>query len=182
MVDRESAFSMNESRIAVEQAQIISKCVREYGMVTRETVITDGTALIGGNVFEFGTLFKGINAIEVDSDGVQMLANNVEPLGLSTRVGVWHGDISKVAVAHTTNLRQDFLFLDPPWGGPDYWKQYKLCLLLNNMSLCQVCNMWANSTRLIALKLPCNFDYVEFFHNTNPAEPRKTAGVWLCRL
>jgi len=64
-----------------------------------------------------------------------MLANNVELLGLSARVRVWHGDISKVSVAHTTNLRQDDLFLDPPWGGPDYWKQYKLCLFLNNMSL-----------------------------------------------
>jgi len=35
-----------------------------------------------------------------------------------------------------------------------------------------VCNIWANATRLIALKQPCNFDFAEFFQNTNPAEPR----------
>ena len=141
-------------------------------ILPRETVVTDGTASIGGNIFELATLFKGVNAVEFDGDRVQMLANNVELLGLSMRVWVWHGDISKVFVAHTTNLRQDVLFLDPPWGGPEYWKQHRFCLFLNNMNLRQVCNLWANSTRLIALKLPCNFDFVDFFQNTNPAEPR----------
>jgi len=171
LLDYEGAFSMTESRIATVQTAIIAQCVIDSGMVPRETVITDGTASIGGNVFEFAAVFRGVNAVEVDKTRVQMLANNVEHLGLSQKVRVWHGDISEIAMAYNTNLRQDVLFLDPPWSGPDYWKHKRLSLFLNDMSLREVCNMWAGVTRIIALKLPCNFDFAEFFHTGRNQQP-----------
>jgi len=171
LIDHEGAFSMTESRIAKVQTMFISQCVIDNGMIPRKTVITDGTASIGGNVFEFAAVFKRVDAVEMDKTRVQMLANNVALLGLSQKVCVWHGDISKIEMARNNNLRQDVLFLDPPWGGPDYRKHKRLSLFLNNVSLQEMCNMWASSTRLIALKLPCNFDFEEFFHTDRKMQP-----------
>ena len=167
-LDSEAKYSVTESSLAELQARIIADCVKSAGYVPEETIITDGTASIGGNVFEFAKIFMGVHAVEIHEKRSQMLAHNVKLLNLHTQVVVWCGDISHVETV-ARRIRHEVLFLDPPWTGNDYKTTPKLVLFLSGNSLEKVCNDWASRTRLIALKLPVNFDFDAFF---DPSQPR----------
>ena len=166
-LDHEAKYSVTESSLAKLQALIIADCVKSAGYVPAETIITDGTASIGGNVFEFVKIFMGVHAVEISRSRSLMLAHNVKLLNIHTQVAVWCGDIAHVDIA-SRKLKHDVLFLDPPWTGNNYKKIPKLMLFLTNRSLMRVCNDWAEKTRLIALKLPVNFDFDSFFDITQP--------------
>jgi len=164
-LDDEARYSLTVGKLAKLQSYIISDCVTECKMNPWRCRITDGTASVGGNVIAFADFFYNINAIELDKNRAQMLLSNVKLLNLSHKVTVWHGDCANTTEV-AQNMTQDVLFLDPPWLGPDYKKHAKLSLFLSGKSLRQVCIEWAPRTRIIALKLPINFDYNEFFHES----------------
>lgn len=166
-LDSEAKYSVTESSLAEIQARIIADCVKSAGYVPEETIITDGTASIGGNVFEFAKIFMGVHAVEIHEKRSQMLAHNVQLLKLHTQVVVWCGDISLVETV-ARRIRHDVLFLDPPWTGNNYKTTPKLVLFLSGIRLETVCNDWASKTRFIALKLPVNFDFEAFFDASQP--------------
>jgi len=162
-LDNEARYSLTESSLARIQAVIIADCVKSEGHVPAQTIITDGTASIGGNVFAFVNFFMGVHAVEVHEQRSHMLAHNVDVLDMKQKVLVWCGDITCVEAA-SRYFRHDVLFLDPPWTGIGYKNMPKLSLFLTGKSLMQVCNEWADNTMLIALKLPLNFDFGASFH------------------
>jgi len=168
-LDNEARYSLTESTLAQIQAAIIADCVKSAGHVPAQTIITDGTASIGGNVFEFVKFFMGVHAVELHEKRSHMLAHNVDVLDMKHKVLVWCGDITCVEAASGC-FRHDVLFLDPPWTGIGYKNTPKLSLFLTGKSLMQVCNEWADNTMLIALKLPLNFDFGVFF---NVSQPRR---------
>jgi len=168
-LDHVGAFSVTESDMAMLQAQIISQFVWHSGRSPQNTVITDGTASIGGNVFAFAALFAQVNAVEIDSMRAHMLQHNVEVVGIAEKVHVWCGDICAQANARPGMTPHDVIFLDPPWGGGAYRTQGKLSLCLGHASLQQVCVDWSRESRLIALKLPLNFDFDDFFDEAQAA-------------
>jgi 16S rRNA G966 N2-methylase RsmD len=166
-LDNEARYSLTENSLARIQAAIIADCVKSAGHVPAQSIITDGTASIGGNVFAFVNFFMGVHAVEVHEERSHMLAHNVDVLDLKQKVLVWCGDIACVEAA-SRYFRHDVLFLDPPWTGTNYKNMSKLSLFLSGKSLMQVCNEWADNTMLIALKLPLNFDFGAFFHASQP--------------
>ena len=177
-LDSEAKYSVTESSLAEIQACIIADCVRSAGYVPSETIITDGTASIGGNVFEFVKVFMGVHAVELHEKRSQMLAHNVKLLNLQTKVVVWCGDITQVNTV-AQKFRHDVLFLDPPWTGNDYKRIPRLALFLSGSSLMQVCNDWASRTSLIAMKLPINFDFSTFFDASQPCLYEEVARIVL---
>jgi len=168
-LDHVGAFSVTESDMAMLQAHIISQFVCHSGHSPQNTVITDGTASIGGNVFAFAALFAQVNAVEINSMRAHMLQHNVEIVGIANKVHVWCGDICAQAAARPGMTPHDVIFLDPPWGGGSYRTQGKLSLCLGHASLQQVCVDWSKESRLIALKLPLNFDFDDFFDDAQAA-------------
>jgi len=168
-LDHVGAFSVTESDMAMLQAHIISQFVCHSGRIPQNTVITDGTASIGGNVFAFAALFAQVNAVEINSMRAHMLQHNVEIVGIAKKVRVWCGDICAQAAARPGMTPHDVIFLDPPWGGGSYRTQGKLSLCLGHASLQQVCVDWSRESRLIALKLPLNFDFDDFFDEAQAA-------------
>jgi len=165
-LDKQAGYSLTESRVARLQADIICRCARECGFNMSNSTITDATASIGGNVFAFAQRFAKVNAIELLEPTAQMLLHNLELLNLSNKVEVWCGDSSDINVV-VQNMRQDVIFLDPPWNGVEYKRIRNLSLYLGEKNLRQVCIEWACWTRLIVLKLPLNFNYNEFFHQSH---------------
>lgn len=165
-LDQQAGYSLSESRIARLQADIVCRCARECGLNLSTSTITDTTASIGGNVFAFAQRFAKVNAVELLEPTAQMLLHNLELLDLSDRVEVWCGDSSDVNKV-AENMKQDVIFLDPPWGGVNYRRIRNLSLYLGEKNLRQVCIEWARWTRLIALKLPLNFNYNEFFYQSH---------------
>jgi len=168
-VDYEASYSITDARVAILQTDIIRYYYKDIigrckTMHCGDTVVTDGTACVGGNVFEFSRAFGKVNAVETDETRMQMLQHNVRLLNMKN-VNFYHTDITGPI---THEIKQDIIFLDPPWGGLGYEKIERLQLFLSGKPLRQVCIDLAPKTKLIALKLPFNFDFVHFFEGSPP--------------
>ncbi|CAI5720980.1 unnamed protein product [Peronospora destructor] len=120
-------------------------------------VVTDGTACIGGNVLSFCDFFMHVNAIENNATRVQMLRHNLQVLK-KTNVTCIHANYLDVML----ELQQDVVFLDPPWGGPEYKDLNKVDLFLGDVPLHEICTRLYSSTKCIILKVPSNFDDATF--------------------
>jgi hypothetical protein len=55
-------------------------------------------------------------------------------------------------------LRQDLVFLDPPWGGTDYKKTNSIDLFLDDVNVIDIINSLYHNTRYIAMKIPNNYN------------------------
>lgn len=58
-------------------------------------------------------------------------------------------------------MKQDVVFIDPPWG-IKYFEKKKLSLFLSNKPLVKVCRDLLGQTSLIVIKVPWNFDFKTF--------------------
>jgi len=127
-----------------------------------DLVILDGMACIGGNTFSFAKSSNVLRVIsnELNSTRFQMLENNIAKLS----------DYFNFCPVKTTNINilehpdlcnVDVLFLDPEWGGPDYYVQEKLRLPVSDVPLeTFVQRVFDTCPRVsvIGVKLPCNYD------------------------
>ncbi|GMF37116.1 unnamed protein product [Phytophthora fragariaefolia] len=120
-------------------------------------VVTDATACVGGNVLSFCDFFTHVNAIENDSTRVQMLRHNVQVLK-KTNARCIHANYLDVML----ELQQDVVFLDPPWGGPEYKDLEKVDLFLGGLPLHEICARLQQSAKCVVLKVPSNFDGDKF--------------------
>ncbi len=130
-------------------------------VVSRNCTITDATACIGGNTFSFAQSFKQVLAIEKDPRRAQMLRTNMTLLGTKNVTTVCGDAITLIPQSH-----HDLIFIDPPWGGPEYKQHVTVTLALSNVALPTLCNEFANHTKYIALKVPVNFDEAQFIEET----------------
>ncbi|KAE9350517.1 hypothetical protein PF008_g6400 [Phytophthora fragariae] len=135
-----------------EDASTITEERKRYPLV-----VTDGTACVGGNVLSFCDFFTHVNAIENDSTRVQMLRHNLQVLK-KTNARCIHSNYLDVML----ELQQDVVFLDPPWGGPEYKDLEKVDLFLGGLPLHEICARLQGNTKCIVLKVPSNFDGDKF--------------------
>jgi hypothetical protein len=97
-----------------------------------------------------------VNSIELNEENFRALQNNVEVYDLKN-VTLHHGDSTKIY-----NWKSDILFVDPPWGGPNYKENQILELHLSDKRL----DEWLEEVLLrkirpnyIFLKLPVNYNF-----------------------
>jgi len=165
-LDNQGRNSITANKLAKLQTSIVCMRAKEIGMNPATSTITDGTASVGGITFDFVEKFAHVNAIELNKNTAQMLLHNLKLLNLSAKVTVWQGDCTNIAGA-AKHFAHDILFLDPPWTGEGYRKYVLLSLFLSGQNLRNVCCDWiCSGTKLIALKLPKNFNYNEFLHQS----------------
>jgi hypothetical protein len=158
--DEEAMFSISEKPLAQKTSLFIIECVLNGSNISTlpHFTITDCTACVGGNTINFADHFSKVNAIEINADRAKMLKNNISvicPKNNSNKIIIYQGDMIEIA----PTLIQDILFVDPPWGGPDYWqkKEDTLCLTIRDKDLSLVCKELAGKSRFLVLKLPFNF-------------------------
>jgi len=129
----------------------------------QEVSITDATAGLGGNTHSFAKFFKNVHAIEVDEKRAKQLENNMKALKVDSKVEVHAGNF----IDNIAKYPEDtIVFLDVPWGGPDYREKPCLELYLNDskdnkIHVAQLCNMVREQNpkvNLIGLKLPYNYN------------------------
>jgi len=120
-------------------------------------IITDGTANCGGNTISFhlSNGFKQVNSVEIDCETCEMLKNNLS---------VYHLPNDNVQCCDYLNvyknLCQDVVFLDCPWGGPNYIKTAELDLFLSSVNVVDICRelIIEQKVSLIVLKVPINYN------------------------
>jgi len=79
-----------------------------------ELELTDLTGNVGGDTINFGLHFKLVHSIEMSDENFEVLKNNVKVYDLKN-IRLYHGNSLKIY-----NWKTDILYIDAPWGGPDY--------------------------------------------------------------
>jgi len=161
VLDHEASYSVTDQVTA-------DKITRDILLfVPHHASITDGTACVGGNTYSFAKTFHTVHAVEIDSKRHMYLSNNLSVLGLKNVICIC-GD----AVTECCKRYQDVVFLDPPWGGPEYKSHSNIQLYLSNKNLCDVCCDISLYCKYIALKVPTNFNVGSFDENVAEALER----------
>ena len=155
-LDDEALYSVTDQQTA---DKITSELLK---FVPATSIVTDGTACIGGNTFSLTRSYNFVNAVELDPVKYKYLKHNMTLLGVDN-IACYKGDI----IDYVSNLEQTLLFLDPPWGGPDYKSKDSVELSLSGFPLEEICKRFAPYTTYIAIKTPTNFNIERFVDKTN---------------
>lgn len=162
----EGEYSVTRRRDADRMLHVIAKVVGDLKTKT----VTDATGCVGGDTIQFGLRCRFVNSIELNEENFKALQNNVNVYGLEN-VTLHHGDCTKVF-----NWKTDILFVDPPWGGPNYKENETLELFLAEKRL----DEWLEEVLLkkirpkyIFLKLPHNYNFkrLNFLSNIEYIKP-----------
>jgi 16S rRNA G966 N2-methylase RsmD len=122
--------------------------------------ITDGTSGNGADVITFAKYFKRVNAVELDKVHCDVIKHNVEVYNFTKKVKfVCPNDYVKQAF----KLKQDVIFLDPPWTGPGYKTIKKLRLYLGKQDIIELINklMTKKKCKFLFMKCPLNVDLTD---------------------
>ena len=138
----------------------INRIIMEYFKTPDNIVITDATANNGGNTIRFALDFRQVNSVEIDQVQYAILQNNVQVYKLAN-VRLFNNDYLEVMRI----LRQDVVFIDAPWGGPDYKRKPKVDLYLGRINITRV--VWEllqeKLCKLCVLKVPMNYNFSGLF-------------------
>jgi len=126
---------------------------------TNKITITDALGNVGGITLMFAHIFDKTNVCEIIPLHCKVLSNNLTVYGLLNKVNIICGDYFD----HMLKLKQDVIFLDPPWGGHNYKKATDLSLCLNNINIACIISKLLKYTKYIFLLVPSNFNFDYFF-------------------
>lgn len=174
-VDEVAEFSVTDYEMAAKISRVVRALFTEQDEFDEEVnsdastvadvvkfplVVTDGTACVGGNVLSFCDFFTRVIAVECDATRVAMLRHNLAVLR-KTNAECVHASYLDVML----ELEQDVVFLDPPWGGPEYKERANVDLFLDNVPLHDICARLKGHAQCVVLKVPSNFDGDKFARN-----------------
>jgi predicted RNA methylase len=149
--DIEGLYSLSHK----EDADVLSNIIKDkYGNIK----ILDGTAGIGGNSISFGINFKNVISVEKDKVRFDFLVENIKNANLNIELI----NCSVIDYIKNNNETFDLIFLDPPWGGPNYKYEKSLSLSLDTIPLCKIITDLKLLKKIIVLKLPFNYNLNEF--------------------
>ncbi len=136
------------------QGEQFIKIAKEFtGQNLKTLTITDGTAGAGGDTVNFSNNFKYVMGVEVKKETFKLLTKNCEHFKCKN-VTLINDDYSTLY----DKLRQDIIYLDPPWGGPEYKFKKEIILSVGKYSLKQIIDKIAKDKlcKYIFVKMPYN--------------------------
>ena len=145
-LDDTAAYSAMDEHTTALLASFLA-CV--YGSDPAALSVTDACACTGACAVVLARQFRAVDAVELDAGRCAALRKNVALCGAD--VTVHHGDYN----ALWDTLRQDVVFLDVPWGGPDYVEaEGSACDVLGDAPLVDVVLRLRQRASAVALRLP----------------------------
>ena len=125
----------------------------------KQKTIADLTGNVGGDTILFALNFKKVYSFEINPENFEALRNNTEVFGLNN-VELKEGDSTKLYEGNT-----DVLYIDAPWGGPDYKDKKELDLYLGSDRIdlyIQKVMQAESHPKYVFLKLPANYNFARF--------------------
>lgn len=98
-----------------------------------------------------------VTAFEINQERLNTARHNAGVYGVSGNIEFIQGDALDLAL----KLKADAVFLDPPWGGPQYEKMEKFTLKDFSINLEKLLSSCLLAFKVVALNLPKNFDMGE---------------------
>lgn len=139
-----------------KDGEVLLKYMKSILKTTKDKHITDLTGNVGGDTILFGLHFKKVDSIELNPENFEALKNNVETFGLEN-VELHQGDSTKIF-----NWKTDVLYIDAPWGGPDYKENKELDLYLGDKRVDEFVQEVRDKAKYIFLKVPRNYKFDRF--------------------
>jgi predicted RNA methylase len=121
--------------------------------------ITDLTGNVGSDTILFGLHFKKVDSIELNPENYDVLIHNVKVFNLPN-VHLHKGDSTKLF-----NWKTDVLYIDPPWGGPEYKTRENIDLYLGDVRVDEYVHtvlQRPNRPEYVFLKVPRNYAFNRF--------------------
>ncbi len=162
-IDYSKLLITDEGKYSVsgkDSAKILVKIIFKY-VKTYDATITDGTGNNGSDTLMIGKYYKNVNSIEFDKNNYKALKNNVDVYDFKN-INVINGDTT----VELNNLTQDVIYIDAPWGGPDYKLKNQLKLYLGNMELSSIFNKYKSKAKVFIFKVPYNYNINNFILKT----------------
>ena len=133
----------------------------------RRMTITDACGGNGGDTTTFSRMFKSVNSVEKDLVEFKYLEENITFQKLDN-VRLFNKSYLD------TDLTQDIVYFDPPWGGPGYKAQSNIDLFLDEKPLQEiVADIFTdNRATMVAIKAPNNFNIRKFSSHVMSQLPR----------
>lgn len=142
---------------------IIDK-MKKYNKEPKEITIVDATACVGGDTITFCNLFGYVFPIEENNERYEHLKNNLKVYGFLD-INAYPILGNSLDVIPNIERPINVIYVDPPWGGPDYKNLNKLELTFGGKDLDVVVKELFNTShhiKLVTLKLPKNYDHLNF--------------------
>jgi adenine-specific DNA methylase len=111
--------------------------------------ITDGTSGAGGDTINFCKHFKHVIGVEIKHGTFNLLEENCKNFKCKNALLI-NRDYSEIY----NKLKQDIIYVDPPWGGTDYKNKASIQLKIGSYSLSSFTN------KIIAEKL-CKYVFIK---------------------
>jgi predicted RNA methylase len=167
----EGLYSITRRKDAERAISIMKSTIGDLKTKT----ITDATGCVGGDTIHFANQFQFVHSIELNEQNFQALQNNVEQYKFEN-IALHNGDATKLF-----NWKSDVLYIDPPWGGPQYKEQKTLDLKMSDLRLDEWLErilLKKNRPNYIFLKLPYNYNFIRlnFLSNIEHIKPYKIRG------
>jgi len=146
------------------KTQIITNLIAKY-MNTSDLIITDAMACVGGDTLTFSKTFTKVNACELDAVRFEFLKHNMEIFECKN-ITYFNNNYLDIF----DKITQDVIYLDPPWGGPEYKKKDKVRIKFGEKTLEDICDIIVEKKlcKLLVLKLPYNYDLTDLkWHQLN---------------
>ena len=156
-------YSISKPGEAQHITNLLCTTLNKLKINVKELTITDATAGFGGNLISFAKKFKHVVGIEKSNTNFHIVKNNVEIYNLKN-VSLHHSSF----IQEIPELCKDVVFIDPPWGGKKYRFREKIMLHLDKVFIYDIVNQIPYTTKLIAIKVPYNFDYTKFIQTIYP--------------
>jgi predicted RNA methylase len=147
-----------------DKTQIITNLIGKY-MGTNDITITDAMACVGGDTLTFSKTFKSVNACEIDKTRFDYLKHNMELFDCKN-INYINDNYLNIY----QKLTQDVIYIDPPWGGPEYKKKKEIKIKFGDKKLEDICDEIVEKKlcKLLVLKLPYNYDLTDLkWHQLN---------------
>jgi trimethylguanosine synthase len=154
-------LSAEERKMQMDVPGLYSLTVRELAQQIATTLkgdsVFDAFCGLGGNAIAFALAGKRVVTCELDEGRLAMAKANAEQAGVSDRITLVHDD----ALSQLSRSSCDAIFLDPPWGGPEYSKLSKFRLGFFSPDGEDLLARALRNYPGVAFKLPGNFDFSE---------------------
>jgi len=132
-LNEEGSFSITRPYESSQIIYLIENFIRyieKDDMDLSTKILTDATACMGGDLVRFSKYFRMINGIEIFEDNFLLLVQNCKQFGCNN-VNLFCQDYLEIF----DKLKQDVIYLDPPWTGPGYKNKESIVLKLNDIEI-----------------------------------------------
>lgn len=146
-IDEEGLYSATPEEIALHQAEKM-EC----------KIVVDGFCGVGANAIAFVRKGAKVFAIEKDKIRLEMARHNAGIYGVADKIEFICGGFFE----ESTKIQADGVFVDPPWGGPDYKniKSFKLSNFSPDGN--KILKSAFQNFSKVTLRVPANFNVSEF--------------------